>query len=241
MPDALRTYADIADHYRRQIYGGELASGTRLPSNKAMASQHGVAVTTIQRALGQLASENLIRTSPRGTFVSDAPSVGSSGRDRLARATRLRGILMEGETVEITSASIVRPPSYVGDIFDLEDGDQVVRREYITARGSVRLSFGVNWYPASFAALVPDLLSTAPAKHDDLLMRILEVTGRTLTVGRDDQHARTADQREANGLGIAVGTAILAGATRLGDDEGIIEYGEWCLPPRLTIGYEYHP
>jgi GntR family transcriptional regulator len=240
MPE-LRTYADIADHYRQQIYSGELQPGTKLPNNKAMAAQHGVALTTIQRALGQLASENLIRTSPRGTFVADAPSVGSSGRDRLERARRLRGVLMEGETVEITSATLVRPPSYVGDIFDLADGDQVVRREYITARGSVRLCFGVNWYPAAFAALVPDLLSTAPAKHADLLMRVLEATGRTLTVGRDDQHARVTDQREADGLGIAIGSAILAGASRLGDDEGIIEYGEWCLPPKLTIGYEYHP
>jgi hypothetical protein len=23
------------------------------------------------------------------------------------------------------------------------------------------------------------------------------------------------------------------------DDQGLIEYGEWCVPARYTIGYEY--
>lgn len=241
MPDGPSTYAEIADHYRQRIFAGELTPGSRLPSNKGMSDRFNVSTTTVQRALGQLASENLIRTSPRGTFVSDSPSVGSSARDRLERARRLRGILMEGETAKVTSASLVKPPSYVGDIFDLDEGDQVVRREYVTGRGTVRLCFGVNWYRAESAALVPDLLSTSASKHAGLLPTLLEASGRALTMARDDMHGRAADQREATNLGIPVGSPILAGAHRWGDDEGIIEYGEWCLPPRLTIGYEYHP
>jgi GntR family transcriptional regulator len=30
-------------------------------------------------------------------------------------------------------------------------------------------------------------------------------------------------------------------AWRWSDDDGVIEYGEACLPERLTIGYEYKP
>jgi GntR family transcriptional regulator len=36
-----------------------------------------------------------------------------------------------------------------------------------------------------------------------------------------------------------VGSPILAGAHRIWDDQVVIEYGEWCLPYRMVIGYEY--
>lgn len=99
----------------------------------------------------------------------------------------------------------------------------------------------MNWYPAQFAAIIPDFLSTAPSKHADLLPCLLEATNRTITNARDDMHGRAADEREANALGLPVTSPILAGAHRWSDNEGMIEYGEWCLPPRITIGYEYSP
>lgn len=231
----------IAGYYREQILTGELKPGTKLPGNRELASRHKTAVATIQKALNQLGVEGVIRTSPRGTFVSDDPVAGIAAKDRLARARQARSVLMDGETSIVTSAGLVVPPLYVAEIFDLDHGDQVVRREFTTGRGNTRLSFQVRWYPAQFAALVPDLLSTNSRKNDDLTTRILEATGRTITYARDDMHGREADAREASALGIAIGASILAGAHRWADEDGVIEYGEWCLPPRMTIGYEYQP
>jgi GntR family transcriptional regulator len=218
----------IAGYYRERILTGELKPGTKLPSNREMAGKH----KTV---------EGVIRTSPRGTFVADDPMAGVAAKDRLARARQARSVLMEGETSIVTSATLVVPPLYVAEIFDLDHGDQVVRREFTTGRGQSRLSFQVRWYPAHFAAQVPDLLSTNRSKNDDLIVRVQEASGRTVSYARDDMHARTADAREASALGIAVGAPILAGAHRWSDEEGVIEYGEWCLPPRMTIGYEYQP
>lgn len=236
-----KRYTDIAGYYREQILTGEIKPGTKLPSNKEMANSWNVAVGTIQRALNQLTVESLIRTSPRGTFVADDPMAGVAAKDRLLRSRQVRSVLMEGETSIVTSAGLTVPPLYVAEIFDLDHGDQVVRREFTTGRGQTRLSFQVRWYPAHFAALVPDLLSTSNRKNDDLTTKVLEATGRAITFARDDMHARTADAREASHLGLPVGSALLAGAHRWADDEGVIEYGEWCLPPRMTIGYEYQP
>jgi GntR family transcriptional regulator len=146
---------------------------------------------------------------------------------------------MDGETSIVTAAQLVVPPVYVADVFDLDHGDQVVRREYVAGRSNVRVLFAVDWFPAQFAVLVPDLLSTAPGKNDGLTARVLEATDRTITAARDDMHGRAADAREAAALGLAIGAPILAGATRWGDAAGIIQYSEWCLPTRLTIGYEY--
>lgn len=234
-------YVRIAGDYREKILTGDLKPGTKLPSNKELARNRRVAVGTIVQAMNQLSVEGLIRTSPRGTFVADDPMIGVAAKDRLLRSQQTRSVLMEGETSIVTSAGLVVPPLYVAEIFDLDHGDQVVRREFTTGRGSTRLSFQVRWYPAPFAALVGDLLSTNARKNDDLTVRVAEATGRQITYGRDDVEARDATAREASALGLPVGAAILAGAHRWGDDQGVIEYGEWCLPPRMTIGYEYKP
>lgn len=236
-----KTYTVIADHYRQAILSGELEPGTKLPSNREMAGQWQTTAATITRALGALLVEGYIRTTPRGTFVSDAPPATLSPANRLDRVKRVKSALAEGETSRVLSASLVTPPGYVADLFNLEHGDQVVRREWVSGRGSVRTAFAVTWYPAPFAALVPDLLNTNPGRNAGITAKVLDATGRAVTHARDDMHARTADAREANGLGIAVGSSILAMAWRWSDAEGIIEYGEACLPPRLTIGYEYRP
>lgn len=236
-----KPFQRIASDLREQILTGDLKPGTKLPSNRELAKRWRVAVATIQRALNQLTVEELIRTSPRGTFVADDPRAGIAPKDRLLRARQSRSVLMDGETSIVTAAGLVVPPLYVGEIFDLDHGDQVVRREFTTGRGQTRLSFQVRWYPAHFAAQVPDLLSTNARKNDDLTAKVLEATGRTITFARDDMHGRAADAREASALGLPVGSPILAGAHRWGDDEGVIEYGEWCIPPRMTIGYEYQP
>ncbi|MEU8758753.1 GntR family transcriptional regulator [Streptomyces sp. NPDC048659] len=240
MPQA-KTYTVIADHYRQEILTGALAPGSKLPSNRELAGQWQTTGATITRALSALLVEGYIRTTPRGTFVSDAPPVTLSPANRLERVRRVKSFLAEGETSAVTSAQLVTPPGYVADLFNLDHGAQVVRREWVSGRGQARTALAVTWYPGHFAGLAPDLLNTAPGRNAGITTKVLEGTGRTITHARDDMHARVADHREAAHLGIAVGAPILAMAWRWSDTEGIIEYGEACLPPRLTIGYEYRP
>ncbi|MEV5204925.1 GntR family transcriptional regulator [Streptomyces sp. NPDC053720] len=232
-------YQQVAAQLRQQILDGTLAEGAKLPNHRSLASEFGVAVATLQRALADLQVEGFIKTTQRGTFVANAPTVASSGWDRISRVLRTGSVLGEGETAIVTAAELVVPPLYVSELFSLDDGDQVVRRQWHTGRGEQRLMLAVTWYPAEFAALVPDLLSTSRSKAAGLLRTVIERTGRRPVAGRDDVHSRDADAREANYLGVKVGSPILAGAHRLWDDDGVVEYGEWCLPYRSVIGYEY--
>lgn len=235
------TSARLAEHYRQEILSGALLPGSKLPSNRELAGTWQTTAATVTRALGALLVEGYIVTSPRGTFVSDAPPATLSPANRLERVQRVKSLLAEGEASRVTFAGLVAPPLYVAELFGLNHGDQVVRREWTAGRGQVRTAFAVTWYPAHFAALVPDLLNTAPGRNDGLTAKVLEATGRTITHARDDMHAREADAREANALAIKVGSPTLAMAWRWSDTDGVIEYGEACLPPRLTIGYEYLP
>ncbi|NEA77212.1 GntR family transcriptional regulator [Streptomyces sp. SID13588] len=234
-------YTELADHYRRLILSGDLEPSTRLPTVKDLCAEWRVASATVSRALEQLRVEGLITTTTRGTFVANDVPVTLSAQDRLARARRTGHILATGETARVTHAELVQPPLYVAELFELDPGDQVVRRQFVVGRGRERLMLAVNWYPAHFAALVPDLLSTAPGKVDGLIKKVLSATGRTITHARDDMHARPTDERESALLGVPLGAPTLAGAHRWYDETGVIEYGEWCLPPRLTVSYSVDP
>jgi GntR family transcriptional regulator len=152
-----------------------------------------------------------------------------------------RSLLAMEETSRVISAQIVKPQLYVQELFGIEPGDQVVRREFIAGRGQSRTLYGVTFYSAELAALVPDLLNTAPGRNGGLLAKVLDATGRVITHARDDMHARAANRVEANHLGLPVGAPILAGVHRWSDADGLIEYGEWCIPTGIVVGYEYNP
>lgn len=240
MPDTPQPpYMQVAERIRRRILDGELKEGAKLPPVRELAALEGVAIATLGRSLDHLQVEGYITTSRRGTFVANAPEVAPSGYDRITRVLRTGSVLADGETLIVTNAELVKPPQYVAEIFDLGEGEQVVRRQWHTGKGQQRLMLAVTWYPAHFAASVPELLSTARDSAPGLLLRIQAATGRRVTDGRDDIHGRDADAREASFLGLRIGAPILAGAHRLWDEQGVIEYGEWCLPSRLTVGYEY--
>ncbi|CAL9429169.1 GntR family transcriptional regulator [Streptomyces sp. enrichment culture] len=242
MPDRISgelPYMRLTERIRRRIRDGEWAEGARLPPTRELARQEGVATATLGRSLSQLRVEGYVTTSRRGTFVAEAPKGAPSSYDRIMRVLRTGSVLGAGETVTVSAVEVVEPPPYVAEVLDLEPGERVVRRQWHTDTGKHRLMLAVTWYPARFAALVPELLSTAPEESAGLLPRVERATGRRVTAGRDDVHAREADEREAHFLGVRPGTAILAGAHRLWDDKGMIEYGEWCLRQGPVIGYEY--
>src|SRR6266699_2079802 len=63
-------YRQICQRLREAILSGELAEGTRLPTERALASELGVNRTTVMNAYNELASEGLIEGHVgRGTLV----------------------------------------------------------------------------------------------------------------------------------------------------------------------------
>ncbi|MFF7190526.1 GntR family transcriptional regulator [Streptomyces sp. NPDC008222] len=77
-------YAEIADHLRRQIQDGILKPGDTMPSFKKVATQFGVAITTVNRAYRLLKSEGLTQAKPgAGTVVAAPASRGVDARAAL--------------------------------------------------------------------------------------------------------------------------------------------------------------
>lgn len=76
-------YRDIADAIGREIHAGRLRSGQRLPTQRELAGQLGVTLTTVTRAYAEAERRGLVQGEVgRGTYVRsrdlafDAPSAG---------------------------------------------------------------------------------------------------------------------------------------------------------------------
>lgn len=73
-------YVRVADHIAARIAAGELQPGQRLPAERDLATEYGVAYLTIRRAAQELRDRGLIITvMGRGTYVAEG--VGETGPD----------------------------------------------------------------------------------------------------------------------------------------------------------------
>ena len=63
-------WRQVFDLYRKRIESGELPPGSRLPSIRGMSQEFGIAGTTAQKVIAALKTEDLVVTSPMGTFVT---------------------------------------------------------------------------------------------------------------------------------------------------------------------------
>lgn len=65
-------YVAMADHIERRIRAGQLPPGSRLPAERDLAEEYGVALGTTRRATQVLRDRGLVVTVPvKGTFVVD--------------------------------------------------------------------------------------------------------------------------------------------------------------------------
>lgn len=64
-------YIRFADHIQAHIEAGLLRPGHRLPAEKDLAAEYGIAYHSVRRAMQELRERGLIQTVPgRGTYVA---------------------------------------------------------------------------------------------------------------------------------------------------------------------------
>ncbi|MFD7995481.1 GntR family transcriptional regulator [Streptomyces mexicanus] len=81
-------YAEIAEYFRQQIQDGTLQPGDTMPSFKKVASQFGVAITTVNRAYRLLKAEGLTVAKPGVGTVVAAPISRNGGTPQGAQMNR---------------------------------------------------------------------------------------------------------------------------------------------------------
>src|SRR5579859_739877 len=92
LSDPRPAYQLVADELRQAIAENRLPPGAKLPSERELAQQHGIAQMTARQAIALLRSEGLVDAfQGRGVFVRARPSLRRLGTERYARVRRLRG------------------------------------------------------------------------------------------------------------------------------------------------------
>ncbi|MFW0783571.1 FadR/GntR family transcriptional regulator [Gordonia sp. CPCC 206044] len=94
--------AEIVAHFERLISTGELAPGTRLPSERDLASSLNVSRTSLREAMHELEVKNMVARRPgRGTVVTEPSTQANDLYDRISEAERtLRDVAELRETIE---------------------------------------------------------------------------------------------------------------------------------------------
>lgn len=71
-------YEQLRSQIASRAASGDLPSGTRLPTVRALAAELGVAVNTVARAYRELEADGVVVTEGRrGTFVAASPAAGN--------------------------------------------------------------------------------------------------------------------------------------------------------------------
>jgi GntR family transcriptional regulator len=236
-------YVQIANHYRQLILDGVFTEGDRLPTVAEIGKEWNVSASTASRGIGQLDIEGFVRVLARGTFVEPLSRGADTPRGRMTRVRQSGRAAPETEMEMVRVAELIRVPVYVGELMDLDLSGDVIRRESVTIAGrkpkASPVALNVSWFAPQLAEAVPELLHTRRIPGG-AIARIEVATGKLVTHGEDHLHGRASDAREASALGVPVGSPILAGAYLWTDSKGtVLEYGEFCLPERRTLRYDY--
>lgn len=156
-------YRQIAEDLENQIASGALPPGSKLPSEKALADQHGASRNTVRQALGWLATSGKVVSKPgQGTFVTQRPAPfrtvltekTKTPGDAGVETPRTRGDQGQDQKTVPDKQKLDVRPEVAADA--IADGLGIPRKSAVIRRRETRTIEGVSWsqeasyYPFSF-------------------------------------------------------------------------------------------
>lgn len=192
-------YHQVAEHLRRLIASGGLASGEHLPNEIELAASFGLSRPTMRQALDELVREGLIvRRRGVGTVVTPHDfrrgASPTSIYDDLATTGR-------SPTTRVLSIRSEAPAPDVTEVYG--DVDTVVALERVRFADGVPLVLMRNWLPARYERL------TAGELESTGLYRTMSVYGDVPVRARKYIRAWSAAHREARLLEVRRGAPLL--------------------------------
>lgn len=192
-------YHQVAEHLRRLIGTGELASGEHLPNEIELARAFGLSRPTMRQALDELVKSGLIvRRRGVGTVVT--PHDFRRGASPTSIYEDLAATGRQPST-QLLSIRSVPPSAEVVEVFG--DVDIVVAVERVRCADGVPLVLMRNWLPARYAGL------TAEALEATGLYRVMGERGDVAVKARKSIRACAATHRDARLLHVRRGAPLL--------------------------------
>lgn len=208
----------IADELRAAIERGDLAPGTKLPSERQLAANYSTARNTAREAIGILEAEGLVVPEHgRGVFVRNRRPLMRLGANRYSRQLREHTglspfrieVMKQGRSPRTECRSVTRTaaPSEVAERLPLAAGEQVVRRENWYFADDEPVQIGVTFIPEHIVDGSP--LATETTLGRGSIYARFEDLGYRITRIREEISARMPTPAEASGLAMPRGVPVI--------------------------------
>jgi GntR family transcriptional regulator len=212
-------YYQVAQQLEHAIETGELAAGTRLDGELALANQLGVSRPTLRRAIEYLVDRGyLVRRRAVGTQVVHPkvrrPVELSSLYDDLAASRK-------DPRTKVLSLETVPASDRVAHALGLEDGVEVLAMERLRYADGQPLAVMRNWLPVGLVGLDAERLERAG------LYQLMRAAGINLHLASQTIGARAASGAEARLLQAAKGEPLLTMERTTYNEHGLpVELGD---------------
>lgn len=160
--DAVSKYQQVAALLRAAIRSEEFEPGSTLPGEPELAERYGVTRAVVNRALGVLRSEGLVRPERgRGTTVNPLPIIHSqrterqdkarreAGQARGAFAAELAALGLESDTQSVVSQEPA--PAHVAEILGIGVGETVLVRRRVMSANGIPVMLADSYFPWDIA------------------------------------------------------------------------------------------
>ncbi|HEV2373540.1 MAG TPA: GntR family transcriptional regulator [Streptosporangiaceae bacterium] len=155
-------FRQLADEIRAAVGRGEYPPGSTLPSEPELARRYGVSRLTVNRAVGLLRTEGLVRVERgKGTVVREIPMITRDAMSRYLRTSRERGEARGAFDSEVrglgltprTEVTVERlsAPAAIAVALELAEGADVVTRNRRMYANDVPVQLATSWIPAEIA------------------------------------------------------------------------------------------
>jgi GntR family transcriptional regulator len=210
-----RVYQEIV----REIEGGTLQPGDRLPSERLICDELGVSRATVRRAIEDLIADGLVENRGRGSYIAgDAVGEPPNTLMSLSEVARSRGLDAGARVLGLD----VRPATIdEAEAFGIAPGAEVFELRRLRMLDGLPISIDVNRVPLRLLPEAPYMDFTTASLYE-----ALDRAGHA--PGRADYQieARGADGSEAELLDLAQGEPVLFAITEAITEDGrVIDLG----------------
>ncbi|MDH4190373.1 MAG: histidine utilization repressor, partial [Betaproteobacteria bacterium] len=171
----LSSFQEIKNHLLERIHGGEWKEGDQLPTEAELCMQFGVARMTVNRALRELASEQVVtRVQGAGTFLAQQKYQTTLVEIRsIADEVRDRG---HRHSCEVMQLEAVRAPAAFARKFEVRRGHLLFHSVLVHYENDLRIQVEDRWVNSSLAPdyLTQDFTRSTPNEY---LMRVAPLQG----------------------------------------------------------------
>jgi GntR family histidine utilization transcriptional repressor len=169
------SFQQIKNHILQRIHAGEWKEGDQIPTEATLGHQFGVARMTVNRALRELASEQIvIRIQGLGTFVAQQKYQSTLVAIRsIADEVRARG---DRHACAVRLLESVKAPAALARKFDARRGIRLFHSILVHYENEIQIQVEDRWVNA---ALAPDYLHQdfTQSTPNEYLMRVAPLQG----------------------------------------------------------------